>query len=89
MKMLNKAKYQDGERVKVIRVFDDCGYEKFPEFNQYIGKFGNIIQSHKIGFGGIPGTNKVELPDSSFIYTVTINNNKIEMPEDILQSANW
>jgi hypothetical protein len=87
--MVNKAKYSDGERVKVIRVFDGCGYEKFPEFNRYIGKFGNIIQTHTIGFGGVPGTNKVEIPVSSFIYTVMIDSNKVEMPEDILQSANW
>ncbi len=87
--MTNKAKYHDGERVKIIRVLNNCGYEKFPEFNQYIGKFGNIIQSHKIGFGGIQGTKKVELPESPFVYTIDIDDSRIEMPEDILKPANW
>ena len=87
--MEGKPKYSNVQRVRITRVLDDCGYEKFPEFNKYIGKFGNVIQIHTIGFGGIPGTKKVELPASPFIYTVMIENDKIDMPEDILQAADW
>jgi len=87
--MVDKAKFHNGDRVKILRVFDSCGYEKFPEFNQYIGKFGNILQCTVIGFGGIPGTKRVELPESSFVYKVSIDNNVIDMPEDILQPADW
>ncbi len=84
-----KPKYNNAQRVRVIRVFDDCGYEKFPEFNRYIGRFGDVINSHTIGFGGLPSTKKVTLPESPFIYTVMIENDKIDMPEDILQAADW
>jgi hypothetical protein len=87
--MENKAKYTIGQRVKIIRKLNDCGDDKFPEFNKYIGKFGIVTQSHKIGFGGISGTKKVELPDSIYVYTVKIDNSDLDLPEDMLQALNW
>jgi len=86
------AKFGVGQKVKFTSALDEQGCEEYPQFKQYIGKTGTIIEVFNfphphIAEDLVDGRDMGEAPEY-YLYTVQLGSQKLEaVPEKYLVAA--
>jgi hypothetical protein len=86
------AKFGEGQKVKFTSALDEQGCESYPQFKQYIGKIGTIIQVSNfphphIAEDLVDGRDMGE-PAEYYLYAVQLGSEKLEaVPEECLVAA--
>jgi hypothetical protein len=82
---MRSAKFDTGQKVKVISVTNQHLILKYPDIEESTSKIGTIVEKLWIGLEGL------DLPNDNYVYTVLIDDDDdvVTIPEDALVSYSY